>query len=132
MRVCQKLKTKFEKHFQVERAFILVKCKWNSINPIQDGLFWGCSRMEEPKRPIPTLKFVTHILQWWNLAQLYLTQRRSKNYMNHVTHSLISADIGIFSSKISNFAISRNTDIDCVLIHNFYLFSLFLSLYRFL
>ena len=30
------------------------------INPVQDGVFWGCSRMG-------------HILQWWNLAQLYLT-----------------------------------------------------------
>ena len=40
------------------------------FNPIQDGLFWSCSRMGGTKS-------VTHILQWWNLAQLYLTQRRS-------------------------------------------------------
>ena len=41
--------------------------------------------------------------------------------MNHVTHPLNSADI-IFHRKSVNFAISRNTDIDCILIHNFYLF----------
>ena len=85
-------------------------------NPIQDGLFRGCSRMGR------SLKSVTHIIQWWKLAQLYLTQRRSKKYMNYVTLPLSSADISIFSTEISNFAISRNTDIDCILIHNLYLF----------
>ena len=30
------------------------------------------------KRPL-SLKNVTHIVKWWNLAQLYLTWRRSKN-----------------------------------------------------
>ena len=40
-----------------------------------------------------SLKSVTHILQWWNLAQ----------YMNHVTYSLSSADISIFSLEISKF-----------------------------
>ena len=49
------------------------------------------------------VKPVTHILQWWNLAQLYLTQRRCKKYMNHVTNPLNSADISIFSTEISKF-----------------------------
>ena len=60
-----------------------------NVNPIQDGLSSGLLTL--------SLKFVSHILQWWNLAQLYLTQRRSKKYMNHVTHPLSSADIIIFS-----------------------------------
>ena len=48
------------------------------------------------KRP-PSLKSVTHILQQrWNLAELYLTQGRSKKYINRVTHPLSSADISIF------------------------------------
>ena len=62
----------------------------------------GCSSMGGTKKA-PFLKSVTHILQWWNLAQLYLTQRRSKKYMNHVTHPLSSADISIFSPEISKF-----------------------------
>ena len=37
--------------------------------------------------------------------------------MNHVTHPLSSADIGIFSQEIA--AISRIIDIDCILTHNF-------------
>ena len=51
----------------------------------------------------PSLKSVTHILQRWNLAQLYLAQRRSKKYMNHVTDPLSSADISIFSPEITKF-----------------------------
>ena len=65
------------------------------FNPIQDGLFRG------PKKLHPSVKSVTHILQWWNLAQIYLAQRRSKKYMNHVTDPLSSADISIFSPEIS-------------------------------
>ena len=74
------------------------------INPIQDGLFRGCSGMGRggAKRP-PSLKSVTYILQRWNLAQLYLSQRRSRKYMNHVTHPLSSADISIFLPEISRF-----------------------------
>ena len=36
-------------------------------------------------------------------TRLYLTQRRSKKYMNHVTQLLSSADISIFSREISKF-----------------------------
>ena len=34
----------------------------NNLNPIQDGHFWGCSRMREAKRPL-FLKSFTHALQ---------------------------------------------------------------------
>ena len=84
----------------------LVKiCLLCILNPIQDGFFRSCSRMGGvggAKRP-PSLKSVTHIPQWWNLAQLYLTQKRSKKYINYVTHPLISADISNFSPQISKF-----------------------------
>ena len=33
-----------------------------------------------------------------------------KNYTNHVTHPLCSAEISIFYRKSANFAMSRNTD----------------------
>ena len=75
-----------------------------AVNPIQDGLFRGCSRMGGTLFG-PTIPKICHTypMQWWNLAQLYLTQIRSKKYMNHVTHPLSSADISIFSPKISKF-----------------------------
>ena len=48
-------------------------------------------------------KNLSHIFYNDETWQLYLTQRRSKKYMNHVTHPLSSADISIFSSEISKF-----------------------------
>ena len=47
------------------------------------------------------------------------TQRRFKKYIKYVTHYLSSADISIFHRKSANFTISRNTDTDCILKHNF-------------
>ena len=35
------------------------------------------------------------------LTQLYLTQKRPKKYMNHLTHSWSSANISVFLSEIS-------------------------------
>ena len=64
--------------------------------------FFGAAHGWGVKRP-PSLKSVAHILQWLNLAQLYLTQRRSKKYMNHMTHPLSSADINILSPIINKF-----------------------------
>ena len=79
-------------------------CKKCWFNPIQDGLFRDCSRLGgSQKGGGGSLKSVTHILQWWNLAQIYLTQRRSKAHMNHVTHHLSSADISLFSTEITKF-----------------------------
>ena len=40
-----------------------------NLNPIQDGPAGGSQKG----------LYVTHILQWWNLAQLYLPKRRSRN-----------------------------------------------------
>ena len=54
-----------------ESVIFLFKWELCSFNPIRDGLFWGCPRMRGKKRPSP-LKSVKHILQWWDLAQLYL------------------------------------------------------------
>ena len=56
-------------------------------------------------KSLGTLKSVTHILQWWNLAQLYLTWKFLRHmYINHVTYPLSSAEINIFSPEIVNFS----------------------------
>ena len=45
-----------------------------NINPIQNGPFWGCSRMGRGQKTLlPSLKSVTNILQSWKLAHLYLS-----------------------------------------------------------
>ena len=75
-----------------------------NLNPIQDGHFRGCSLMGGAFCLLPPcLKSATHILQWWNLAQLYLTLWRSKKCINHVTHPLSSAGISIFWPEIRKF-----------------------------
>ena len=43
----------------------------------------------------------------------------SKIFESRDTHTPISAEISIFHRKPANFVISRNTDIDCILIHSF-------------
>ena len=51
---------------------------FGTFNPIRNGSFWAaqgvcvCVGRGGAKRS-PSLKPVTHVLQWWNLAQLYLT-----------------------------------------------------------
>ena len=88
-------------HFPCSMKILIIFIAVSLFNPIQDGLFRSCSWMRGgQKAPTPRLKSVTHTLQWWNLAQLYITERRSKQYMNHVTHRLSSADISIFSPEI--------------------------------
>ena len=77
-----------------------------NINPIQDGLFWGCSQIRggggRQKAPPPkNLSHISYNNETW--PQLYLIQRRSKKYMNDVIHLLSSADISIFSREISKF-----------------------------
>ena len=67
------------------------------------GLFGAAHEWGGDQKGLHSLKSVTHILHWWNLAPLYLTQRRSKKCINHVTHPLSSADISIFSRECSTF-----------------------------
>ena len=82
-----------------------------SLNPFENGLFQDCSWIEGDgggggwKKDALSLKFITHILQWWNLL-LYLTQRRHKKYINYVMKPLSSADISIFYRKSAIFVIS--------------------------
>ena len=84
------------------------------------GFFGAAHGWGRNKKAPPSLKSVTHILQWWNLAQLYLTQRRSKNISVTWHTPWILLTSVFFHWKSSNFAISRNTDIDCILIKHFY------------
>ena len=51
-----------------------------------DAHGWGVE--EGGAEKLPSLKFVTHILQQQNLAQLYLAQKGYKKYLNQVTHLL--------------------------------------------
>ena len=84
------------------------------------GLFRGCSRMREGgSKRLPTLKSVTYFPTMVILGTVIIYLKKIKIYINHVTPALGFADISIFSSEISNCVISRNTDMDSILIDNF-------------
>ena len=60
------------------------KCKKNAqficTNPIHDGHFRGCKRIGVGAKKPPSLKFVTHILQCWNLAVIPYLKKIQKIY----------------------------------------------------
>ena len=77
--------------------------KAQPYNPIQDGSFWGCSRMDEGgggQKNLPSLKCLTYptIMELATVIP-YL----KKDLINHLTHPLSYADTSIFSSKIRKF-----------------------------
>ena len=75
---------------------------YDDFNPIQDGSFWVAHGWEG-QECLPSLKPVTHILQWWHLAQLYLTYRRSKNIWITWHNSCVLPIPSFFHRKISKF-----------------------------
>ena len=55
------------------------------------------------------------------IGKLLLLKRIQEIYKLR-EHYLISADISIFYRKSAIFVISGNTDVDCILMHNIYIF----------
>ena len=79
---------------------------------------WGGGGVQKS----PALKSVTHILKWWNLAQLYLIERRSRKYMNYVTHHLRYADISHQHVFTENQEIQVLVPFWCIISNSFKLF----------
>ena len=77
---------------------------------------WGGAK--KPHLPKTCNKYLT--MMKLDTVTPYL--KKIKKNMNHVTYPLSCADISIFSWKSANFVLSRNTDTDCILIHNFQFF----------
>ena len=87
-------------------------------NPIQDGPFQGCTRMQMGVGGDPPPSNLSHIS--YSNETWYSYRRRSKKCMNQLTHPLSSADISIFSLEIGKLCyISENTDINCILVNDF-------------
>ena len=94
------------------------------------GLFGAAHGWEAIKNaPLLFWKSVTHILQWWNFAHLYLDQRRSKKYMITWRTPWVLMISAFFHWKSGNFAMPRNVDIACISRHNFYFFN-FIWIFR--
>ena len=113
--LCQSL---FFIKFQEQSSSLKLK---TSLTLFRMGFFEVVHGWVGQKDP-SSLKSVTYILQWWNLAQHTLPKEGPKNIWItwHTPWVLLTS--ALFHRKSANFAISRNTYIDCILIHNFYLF----------
>ena len=72
--------------------------------PIQDGHFWDCSQMGGKKDPLP------------KIYQTYPTMMKLDTVVSCLNLLLTSP---FFYRKSATFVISRNTDIDCILVYNF-------------
>ena len=61
----------------------------------------GAAHIWGEAKKAPSLKYVTHILQWWNLAQLHFTKGRSKlsSNLNDIVDVVMLPNIG--NSSIS-------------------------------
>ena len=72
------------------------------INPIQDGAFWGCSRVGGAKKtPFPKICHTYPTIMELGTVIPYL--KNIQKILNHVTHFLSSLDISISSAEISRF-----------------------------
>ena len=94
-----------------------------SFNPIQDGPFRGCSRMGwggvggAKSSPLPKICHIYPTMMKLGAVIPYL-MKIQKIYESRDT-PLNSAEICDFHPKSANFATPRNTDIHCILIHDF-------------
>ena len=78
----------------VNRVFVLVngiifnRSNELMINPIQNGPLWSCSQVKGGgggEKVPPSLKSVTHILQWWNLVVIPYLKKIQKMYESRDT-----------------------------------------------
>ena len=82
------------------------------------GIFGAAHGWGGAKRP-PSLKSVTHPAMMKLGTVIPYLNKIQKN-MNHVMHPLSSLLTSTFIRwKSANFVISRNADIDCILVHRF-------------
>ena len=107
-----------------QRSRIFAFSKVININPIQDGLFWGCSRMwgaGGKKVPLPKICHTYPTIM--KLGHSYSLSKDDPKNISMTWHTRwVLPTSAFFHQKSANFAISRNRDKDCILIHNFYLF----------
>ena len=99
---------------KISRWWMISKLQLH-IKPIQDRPFRGILKMGGGKVPLPK---ICHTYLTKVTVILYL--KKTQKIYNHVTDSLISADISISSSKISKFFHNRKYNyIGCILEQNF-------------
>ena len=101
--------------YKIWKVYVYSPLVFLSINPIQDGHFQSCSRdgkVRGAKRS-PSLKSVTHILKWWNLAVIPYLKKIQKIYESRETptkfcgrHKFFSRNQQILLYKATHIQIS--------------------------
>ena len=84
-----------------------------NFNPIQDRSFWGLLTDGGKNIPLSKICQAYPAMMKFNIVKSNL--KKIQKYKNHVTCLLLSTDISALSPEISNFVISRNTYIDCII-----------------
>ena len=84
------------------------------INSIQDGLFRGCSRMMGG--PPQNLSHIFYNDETWQSYTLPKEDPKNIQITWHIPWVLLTS--AFFHQKSANFATTRNTGIDWILIHN--------------
>ena len=109
-------------HLNYNVYFWKLNISHTKFNPIHVGPFRGCSRMGEggQKGPLPKI-FHTYP----TMMKLPYLKKIQKIYESRDTLLEFCLTSAFFDRKSANFAISRNTDIDYILIHNFKFFFYF-------
>ena len=102
---------KYMKLSKTNRKITVLESIFNKVASLRSAalliLFWmaffgGLLTDGGAQKDLPSLRYVTHILQWLNLASYTLPKEDPKN-MNHLTHPSSSVDISIFSLEINKF-----------------------------
>ena len=85
------------------------------FKPIQDGPFWGCSPMGGGKKArLPKICHTSYNNETWHSYNLPKEDPKSKWISRHTSWVLLTSTF--FHWKSAKFAISRNTDVDCILL----------------
>ena len=97
--------------------------------PIQDGHFQSCWRMGDQTGPLPKICHTNPTIM--NIGTVIPYLKKIQKYVNHVTlyENIWTRWVLLTSAfihwKSANFVISRNIDIDCILVHDFYFLNFF-------
>ena len=98
------------------------QCHSLNFNPIQDGLFRGCSRMVWAfLAPIHKIRHTNPTMMKLGTVIPYLTKIQKLCESCDIPLEVLLT-LAFFHQKSANFATSRNPHIDWILIHNFYFF----------
>ena len=109
----------YSSFFCLYNPWFFTVCFSSHFNPIQDGLFRGSLRIGRTKDPPPRPRKICHTYHTMiKLGTVIPYLKKIKNIWITVHTHWVPLTSAFFHRKSANFAISRNTCIDYILIQN--------------